>query len=96
MRRVYIVNRSPHDFSRAERFGRLVYLSDGSINRFSVSHMARLFKEALVDSEPSDYLVLCSLNVMNAVASGVFAAKHKRLNLLLYKRGDYEERNIVL
>jgi hypothetical protein len=58
--------------------------------------MVRLFEEAMVLSGPEDYIVPCSLNVMNAIACAIFAHKHGRLNLLLYKDGVYIERNHVL
>jgi len=96
MRKVYIVNRSPHDFSDAERFGETVFLTEGSLNRYATNNMVRLFTEAMTNSKADDLIVLCSLNVMNAVACAVFASKHKCINLLLYKDGRYIERNHVL
>lgn len=94
-RKVYIVNRSAHDFSPAERFGETVFLSKGPMNRYSVANMVRQFTEVMKDSCAEDYIVPCSLNVMNSIASAIFAHKHGRLNLLLFKEGDYLERNIV-
>lgn len=94
MPRVYIVNKSAHDFSEAEKFGEVKFLSVGSMDRYATNNMIRLFKEAMADSEPSDYIVPCSLNVMNSIACAVFARKHGTLNLLLYKQGKgYIERN---
>ena len=95
MSRVYIVNHSAHDFSAAEKFGRIVFLSEGPMNRYSVNNMVRQFKDIMNDSEEGDYLVPCSLNVMNSIASSILVHKHGRLNLLLFKTGDYIERNIV-
>jgi hypothetical protein len=94
-RKVYIVNRSAHDFSRAKDFGELVYLSSGEINRWNTNHMARIFEEVLASSSKEDYLVLCSLNIMNSIASAIFSHLHGRLNILLYKDGRYIERNLV-
>ena len=93
---VYIVNKSAHDFSAAERYGRLVFLSEGPMNRYAVNHMHRLFSSAMHSSSKDDFIVPCSLNVMNAVACALFGAKHRQLNLLLFKDGKYIERNIVL
>lgn len=93
--KVFIVNKSSHDFSAAEQFGRIVFLSEGPMNRYSVNNMMRLFTDAMRGSHPDDYLVPCSLNVMNSIASAILAYKHGRLNLLLFKQGTYIERNIV-
>ena len=96
MKKVFIVNKSAHDFSPAEAFGEIVFLSEGSINRYATNNMHRKFSEILEDSLPDDHLVLCSLSVMNSIAGAIFAHKHGKLNLLLFKDGSYIERNLVL
>ena len=96
MNRVYIISRSAHDFSDAERFGELVFLSDGPMNRYSCNNMCRVFATHLRHSSPDDYLLLTGLSVMNSIACALFAALHQRLNLLLYKQGKYIERNLDL
>ena len=93
---VYIVNKSTHDFSAAEKFGRVIFLSEGPMNRYATNNMFRIFKEVMKDSQPEDYIVQCALNVMNSIACYLFASKHGRLNLLLFKDGDYIERNHVI
>ncbi len=93
--KVYIVNKSAHDFSPAESFGQIIFLSEGPMNRYSVNNMIRQFTEIMKKSAPEDYIVPCSLNVMNSIASALFAYKHGRLNLLLFKQGTYIERNVV-
>ena len=96
MKHVYVVNKSSHDFGPAEEYGEVTFLSSGSMNRYATNSMVRLFQEAMALSEPSDYIVPCSLNVMNSIACAIFAHKHGRLNLLLYKDGTYIKRNHVL
>ena len=96
MRNVYIVNHSAHDFSDAERYGTLIFMTEGRMNRFNVNDMHRMIFESMKDSSEEDYIVPCSLNILNSVACAVFAVKHRKLNLLLFKDGLYIERNIVL
>ena len=96
MARVFVVNKSSHDFSAAEPYGTIIFLSEGPMNRYATNNMCRQFEEGLKDSEPEDYIVPCSLNVMNSIACAIFAHKHGRLNLLLFKEGTYIERNHVL
>ena len=96
MAKVFIVNKSSHDFSSAEKYGELVYLSEGPMNRYTTNNMHRAFTEKMKDSEEADHIVPCSLNVMNSIASAVFAVMHGRLNLLLFKDGSYIERNLVI
>jgi len=94
--KVFIVNKSSHNFSSAEQYGELIFLSEGPMNRYSTNNMIREFTEAMKDSSPNDYIVPCSLNIMNVIASAIFAHKHGTLNLLLFRRGEYIERNHVL
>lgn len=96
MKKVYIVNKSTHDFSAARHYGELVFLSEGPMNRYSTNNMMRVFADRLMGSIKTDYIVPCSLNVMNSIACAIFARKHGTLNLLLFKEGGYIERNHVL
>ena len=93
MPKVYVVNKSTHDFSGAKKFGKLIYCTEGRMNRFDTNNMLRKFSDAMRNSNKDDYILLCSLNVMNAMACATFAWKHGTLNLLLYKDRTYMERN---
>lgn len=93
---IYIPNKGAHDFAPAEEWGTLCFMSEGPLNRYAVTQMHRIFTEHLCTSESDDYLLPTSLGVMNLVACSIFAHKHGRLNLLLFKDGKYAERRIVL
>ena len=94
--KVFIVNKSHHDYSDASKYGDIVFLSEGLVNRFNTNQMVREFSDLMEDSRPTDHIVLCSLNVMNSIATAVFAHRHGTLNLLLFKDGKYIERNLIL
>jgi len=96
MSKVFIVNKSNHNFSEAKKHGELVFLSEGNLNKFATNTMFRQFTEGMRDSDQHDYVVPCSLNVANCIACAIFARKHGKLNLLLFKDGKYIERNHVL
>ena len=95
MPNVYVVSNSAHDFTEAKKFGKLIFLSEGAMNRYHCNNQHRQFMEHLKNSEPEDYILLCGLSVMNSIACAAFACKHDRLNLLLFRKGRYVERNIV-
>ena len=92
--KVYIVNKSSHDFSYAEKFGKLIFMSEGRLNRFGTNDMIRKFQDAMRNSNKDDYILPCSLNTANIIAAAVFAIKHNKLNLLLFQpaTGEYIER----
>ena len=94
---VYIVNKGGHDYSPAEEFGELVFLTEGVLEPTAVSQMYREIKEKLKNSNPEDYILLTSLTVTCAVAAAIFASKHSRVNFLLFSKGNrYVERTLVL
>lgn len=95
MAKVFVVNKSFHDYSDSVRFGELIPLSEGKMSRYELNNMLRQFSEGMGDSSPSDYIIPCGLSMMNVAACVIFALKHRRLNLLLFKNGRYIEQNLV-
>ena len=93
---VYVVNDGGHDFSAAESFGPLVFLSKGPINRYATTQMYRKFSEKLKDSKPHDYILCTALTQMNMIAAAIMAAKHGKLNLLIHKNNGYVSRTVNL
>lgn len=96
MAKVYVLNRGPHSYTDAERFGELIYCTDGSLDKFDTAEMYRELVEALYDSLPEDYIVLGSLTSLCSVACAIFAAKHLRLNLLIHRPDGYTARSLYL
>jgi hypothetical protein len=92
---VYIVNDSGHDFSDAERFGRLISMTFGSVDKLKVTEMFRMFSEKMEFSTAKDYLLQSGPGIINMIAAGFFASKHGLLNLLIWDEGRYIERTIV-
>ena len=85
MTTVYVVNKSSHDYSKASKFGHLKFMTEGRFNRFATNDMIRKFNGAMRNSTDKDYILLCSLNVMNALACSIFAHKHHTLKQLRHR-----------
>lgn len=96
--KVFIPNKGFHDYQRAERFGELVYITEGSLNRFEINQIARQCADALRDATAGDYLLISSLPAISAIASAMFAVRFGRLNLLLHdgRTGEYVSRSVVI
>lgn len=86
MAKVYVPNRSHHDFTLAEQFGELVYLTEGFINRFQINHIFRLCSEAMKESGPDDFILISSLSILNAAAASIMARRHGKVNFLVFDR----------
>lgn len=93
---VYVVNKGPHSYVDAEQFGQLVYCTDGQLDKFDTAQMFREVSDAMRDSLETDYILLTSLTSLCSVACAIFAAKHKRLNLLIHKGDGYVVRELHL
>jgi hypothetical protein len=100
MAKVFITNRGYHDYSDAERFGDIIFMSNNpsGMNQLQTGSMVRVFKPYIDTSSPEDYLVVGSFTVMMLVAASLFAKKHGRLNLLIYnsQRNKYDVRRVML
>lgn len=96
MSKVYIVSKSAHDFSDAERYGTLIPLSSGPMNRYNVNNIHRQFKDIMDESDADDYVLICGLSIMSSIACGIMAAKHGKLNMLIFRRDRYVERRLIL
>jgi len=84
-RKVYIPNKSIHDFSAAEKFGDLVFLSEGNISKYKTSRIYRNFIEKLKESKEDDYLMISGLTILNIIASLIMYSLHGKVNLLMFK-----------
>jgi hypothetical protein len=100
MRKVLIVNDSGHDFSLAEKYGQLTIMSKGLIDRYNITGMKRAFDQHIEASGPEDFILHTGPGVMSAVACSMFASKHGRLNILLWRAEEdgndrYVHRKVV-
>ena len=95
MSNVYIINDSGHNFSSANKFGKLVPLSSGKINKFHVMDMLRDFDEVLCKSHKNDYILQNGPAIMSMVASAIFASYHGCLNLLIWRIDEGKETYVV-
>jgi len=93
-RKVYVTNRGGHSYYAAEKFGELIYITEGTLNRFSTNTLYRAFIDGMSESQPEDYILITSMSIVNAIGAAVFARKHGKLNLLLYRNGEYVLREL--
>jgi hypothetical protein len=92
--RVFIPNKSGHNFNDSRRYGEPVYITTGEVNRFSVGYMARKWMASLFDSKPTDYILLTSLTILTVVGASIFGWLHGRINILLFRNNKYILRTV--
>ena len=96
MPKVYIPNQNLNDYSNAERWGDLVYVTQGHIRLTDIDDILGSVDELLDDSEPGDYIIMAGPYSITAILCTVFALKHNCLNILIYVNGKYVERKLDL
>jgi hypothetical protein len=95
--KVYVVNRGGHDYSSAERFGTLIFCTEGQLSKYDTGQMYRQLMTCMADSNQEDYILLTSLTTLCSVAAAIFSVKHQRVNFLIHRKEDgYVERTVVL
>ena len=95
MSKVYILNKGAHDYSAAKKFGELVYCTQGQLGKWNTSQMARELEPHIASSNSDDYILLTSLATLCSIACSMFARKHGRINLLIFKDDGYVKRTVV-
>lgn len=95
MSKVLVLNKGAHDFSRATKYGEIVYCSEGALDKWNTSQMVRELLPHIKNSSPDDYILLTSLSTLCSIACAMFTQKHGRLNLLIYKDDGYVTRRVV-
>lgn len=88
MRTVYIANRGFHDNSEAERYGRLVALTDGAVNLRNVRKLEGDIQFGLRHYREDDILLINGHPIINALAHGFLQSKYGKINLLYYIPGS--------
>ena len=96
MRKVFVPNKSPHDYSEAWDYGDLVFCTQGELNRLDVLTMQADIERAMVDATEDDYILISGLASLCSVACASFAHRFGRLNLLLFENGRYVARQLYL
>ena len=97
--RVYIPNKSYHDFKGATKFGEVVFLTEGRIpNRYQLNDLAMMCGEKMEGAKQEDMLLLAGPTTLNCIATAILAHRFGRINFLLYDQtaDKYTSRTVVL
>ena len=96
--RVYIPNKSQHDYQDAKAFGRLVFLTTGDLPKLKIGQLFREMEPILADAIPEDYLMIAGPTTANVVATAILASRFEKLNYLIFDGllGRYAPRTVIL
>lgn len=94
-RKVYILSNNGHDHSDAKRFGTLVMLNVPSYAKHDAGRIFMELKEGMKDANEDDLIVVSHLSSHVAIATGIMVEWYGKVNLLVYRKDKYEEKNVV-
>lgn len=94
--KIYIANKGSHDYSSAEQYGELIFLTTGLLQPYGTNQMVKVFTEFIDKSSSEDYILMSGLPVATSILCSLFAKRHGKLNLLLFRNPGYIARELVL
>lgn len=93
---VWLANEGGHDYKDAERFGRLMAITTGSVNPFNPDRMMVTISHRLKVSAPEDYLVMSGSPMLNALALAMWLCRFRTCNVLLWSLRDREYKHLII
>jgi hypothetical protein len=95
--RVFVTNFAGHDYTKAEKYGEIVWVTKGYVSFHSLDRVKYRVCEALKDSKPEDWLLLSGIPMICVVAACYWLWNHNKVKLLVHdKRSDGEYRELII
>ena len=96
MAKVYVVNNANHDYSKAEQYGELMYVTRGKLPIFKTSTVRAMLEKGLVKFTKDDYLLISGPAIVNIIAATILYNKFDIVKFLVFdaKQQDYVVRHL--
>lgn len=90
---VWVTNWGGHPYSKAERFGRLVPLTKGTVNPFKLDRIAYGVGRLMEQAHEEDFILISGLPVVVGLIMSMWLTKFKRVKMLQWsiRLQDYEQ-----
>lgn len=93
---VWIANEGGHDYKDAERFGRLMPITTGSVNPFNPDRLMVMVSHRLRVAAKEDFLAISGSPMLNAVALAMWLRRFGVCNVLLWSHRDKEYKHLTI
>jgi hypothetical protein len=96
MAKVYVVNNTNHDYSKAEQYGELVYVTKGKLPIFKTNTVRAMLEKGLVKFSKDDYLLISGPAIVSVMAATILYSKFDTVKFLIFdaKQQNYVARHI--
>lgn len=82
--KVFVTNYADHDYSSAEKYGELVFITKGYVSFKSLDRLRLIVYETIKESNENDWLLISGHGVVSLICGIVWFAKHKKCKLLIW------------
>ena len=94
---VWVVNYGGHNYAEAaERFGRLIPLTTGSVNPFNPDRLAVNISEKIKVADVMDYVLISGAPILNGIVMMLWLLKFRNINILQWSNRDKEYKHLIL
>jgi len=96
MAKVYVVNNANYDYSKAEQYGELVYVTKGKLPIFRTSTVRAMLEKGLVKFTKDDYLLISGPAIVSVMAATILYNNFDTVKFLVFdaKQQDYVVRHL--
>ncbi len=96
MAKVYVVNNTNHDYSKAEQYGELVYITKGKLPIFKTNTVRAMLEKGLVKFTKDDYLLISGPAIVSVIAATILYNNFDTVKFLVFdaKQQDYVVRHL--
>lgn len=97
MSKVYVVNDMNHSFDKAERFGKIIFATEGKVPIFKTDVVKNMLAESLKDFDiENDFLLLSGPTLLCIIATRILHTCDAPLKTIVFdaKEQDYVVRHL--
>lgn len=95
--KVFVTNFAGHDYSKAEKYGEIVWITRGYVSFHSLDRVKYRICESVSTSSSEDWLLLSGIPMICVVSALYWYFLHKKVKLLIHdKKRDDEYRELII
>lgn len=95
--KVFVPMRENHNYGPAEEYGEIVAITPANVpDTYRASELLSMISEKMKDATPNDMILISGLTLSNCIAASIMAHRFGTVNFLLFQRGEYIMRRIIL
>jgi len=94
--RVFVANFAGHDYTKAKKYGEVVFVTKGFISFQGLDRLKFQIAERLLDSRPEDWLALSGTNIINVLAGILWYQRHGVVKILNFDKTSQTYRELIV